>query len=29
MREIAVGVGVSIFIALCMIYLYEPSLFDT
>jgi hypothetical protein len=27
MRETAVGIGVSIFVALCMIYLYAPSLF--
>jgi hypothetical protein len=27
MREIAVGVGVTIFIVLFMIYVYEPSLF--
>jgi len=29
MREIAVGVGVSVFIALCLIYTYQPSLLDT
>jgi hypothetical protein len=27
MREIAIGLGVSIFIALFMVYLYEPSLY--
>jgi hypothetical protein len=28
MREIAVGVGVSIFIALFIIYVYDPTLFE-
>ena len=27
MRDFAVGLGVMIFIALCMIYVYEPSLY--